>query len=167
MSNTALLSGAASAVVKPRWLSLVTLCLAILVAQIDTAVVNLATRPIGEYFAAGVGELQWVIDSYNLVYAVLLLTGGLLADLYGRRRIFMSGAAVFTVASLLCAVAPSASFLIGARAFAGLGAALLIPASLGSSGSSGTIRMTVAALWASGRPATAWRWRSGPRSAAC
>ena len=130
MSNTALLSGAASAVVKPRWLSLVTLCLAILVAQIDTAVVNLATRPIGEYFAAGVGELQWVIDSYNLVYAVLLLTGGLLADLYGRRRIFMSGAAVFTVASLLCAVAPSASFLIGARAFAGLGAALLIPASL-------------------------------------
>ncbi|HWU69227.1 MAG TPA: MFS transporter [Stenotrophobium sp.] len=130
MSNAALLSSPASAVVKRRWLSLVTLCLAILVAQIDTAVVNLATRPIGEYFTAGVGELQWVIDSYNLMYAVLLLTGGLLADLYGRRRIFMSGAAIFTVASLLCAVAPSASFLIGARAFAGLGAALLIPASL-------------------------------------
>lgn len=130
MSNTALLPGAVSAVVTPRWLCLTTLCLAILVAQIDTAVVNLATRPIGEYFTAGVSELQWVVDSYNLVYAVLLLTGGLLADLYGRRRVFMGGAAIFTAASLLCAVAPSASFLIGARAFAGLGAALLIPASL-------------------------------------
>lgn len=130
MSNAASLPGAASAAVKRRGLSLTTLCLAVLVAQIDTAVVNLATRPIGDYFTAGVGELQWVVDSYNLVYAVLLLTGGLLADLYGRRRIFMSGAAIFTVASLLCAVAPSAPFLIGARAFAGLGAAFLLPASL-------------------------------------
>ncbi|MDR3099742.1 MAG: MFS transporter [Paraburkholderia sp.] len=130
MPNAALLPRTAHAVVKRRWLSLITLCLAVLVAQVDTAVVNLATRPIGEYFAASVGELQWVVDSYNLVYAVLLLTGGLLADLYGRRRIFMTGAAVFTVASLLCAIAPSAAFLIGARALAGMGAALLLPASL-------------------------------------
>jgi len=130
MPNAAPLPSTASVAVKRRWLTLTTLCLAVLVAQVDTAVVNLATRPIGEYFTASVGELQWVVDSYNLVYAVLLLTGGLLADLYGRRRIFMIGAAIFTVASLLCAVAPSASFLIGARALAGLGAALLLPASL-------------------------------------
>lgn len=113
-----------------RWLALLTLCLAVLVAQVDTAVVNLAVHPIGEYFGSSVGALQWVVDSYNLVYAVLLLTGGLLADLYGRRRIFMYGAALFTVASLLCAIAPSVSILIGGRALAGLGAALLMPASL-------------------------------------
>jgi EmrB/QacA subfamily drug resistance transporter len=113
-----------------HWLTLTTLCLAILVAQIDTAVVNLATRPIGTYFSAGVSALQWVVDSYNLVYAVLLLTGGLLADLYGRRRIFIIGAAIFTAASLLCALAPSVSVLIAGRAIAGLGAALILPASL-------------------------------------
>ncbi|MEO6147708.1 MAG: MFS transporter, partial [Sulfuriferula sp.] len=113
-----------------RWLTLVTLCMAVLIAQVDTSVVNLAVHPIGEYFTAGVAELQWVVDSYNLVYAALLLTGGLLADLLGRRIIFMVGAAVFTAASLLCAYASSVSLLIGGRALAGLGAALLLPASL-------------------------------------
>ncbi|MBN9490519.1 MAG: MFS transporter [Alphaproteobacteria bacterium] len=111
-------------------LTLLTLCLAVLVAQIDMAVVNLATRPIGDHFHAGVGALQWVLDGYNLVYAVLLLTGGLLADLYGRRRIFMAGVAIFVVASLACAVAPSIEVLIAGRAGAGLGAALMVPASL-------------------------------------
>jgi len=111
-------------------LALLTLCLAVLIAQIDTAVVNLAVRPIGAYFRAGVGAMQWVVDSYNLVYAVLLLTGGLLADLYGRRFIFMAGAITFTLASLVCAFAPSVAVLIGGRAIAGLGAAFIIPASL-------------------------------------
>ncbi|MBA5770810.1 MFS transporter, partial [Escherichia coli] len=74
---------------------------------------------------AGVGALQWVVDSYNLTYAVLLLTGGLLADLHGRRRLFIAGTALFTVASLACALAPSVSVLIAARALAGVGAALL------------------------------------------
>ena len=111
-------------------LTLLTLCLAVLVAQIDMAVVNLATRPIGDHFHAGVGALQWVLDGYNLVYAVLLLTGGLLADLYGRRRVFMAGVAIFVVASLACAVAPSIEVLIAGRAGAGLGAALMVPASL-------------------------------------
>ena len=111
-------------------LALLALCFAVLIAQIDTAVVNLAVRPIGTYFHAGVGAMQWVVDSYNLVYAVLLLTGGLLADLYGRRFIFMAGAITFTLASLVCAFAPSIAVLIGGRAIAGLGAAFIIPASL-------------------------------------
>ena len=118
------------ATVKSRSLILVALCMAVLVAQVDTAVVNLATRPIGDYFSAAVDKLQWVVDSYNLVYAVLLLSGGLLADLYGRRLMFVIGAAIFTAASLLCACAPSISALIGGRALAGLGAALLLPTSL-------------------------------------
>ncbi len=111
-------------------LTLATLCMAVLIAQIDTSVVNLAVRPIGRYFHAGMGPLQWVVDGYNLVYAILLLTGGLLADLYGRRRVFMAGAAVFAVTSFLSAFAPSLPFLIAARSLAGAGAALLLPASL-------------------------------------
>ena len=109
---------------------LATLCLAVLLAQLDTAVVNLATRPIGDHFETGVAALQWVLDSYNLTYAVLLMTGGLVADLYGRRRCFMIGAAIFTLASLLCAMAPSVGLLIAGRTLAGLGAALMLPASL-------------------------------------
>ena len=120
----------AQGVADRRRLTLVTLCMAVLIAQVDTSVVNLAIQPLGVYFTAGVAALQWVADSYNLVYAALLLTGGLLADLLGRRIIFMVGAAVFTAASLLCAFAPTVSLLIGGRALAGLGAALLLPASL-------------------------------------
>lgn len=113
-----------------RPLALATLCGAVLVAQLDTSVVNLATHPIGAYFKADVATLQWVVDAYNLVYAALLLTGGLIADLYGRRRVFIAGILVFTLASLLCALAPDMPILIGGRALAGVGAALMIPASL-------------------------------------
>ena len=112
MTDTAALADHAP---KRRGVTLLTLCIAVLVAQVDTAVVNLATRAIGAYFHAGVGALQWVVDSYNLTYAVLLLTGGLLADLYGRRRIFMAGTTIFTIASLLCALAPSVSVLISGQ----------------------------------------------------
>ena len=110
--------------------ALLTLSLAVLVAQLDTAVVNLGTHRIGAYFHASVGALQWVVDAYNLTYAVLLLSGGLLADLWGRRRIFIVGAAIFTAASVAAAFSPAIGMLIGARAVAGIGAALLIPASL-------------------------------------
>jgi EmrB/QacA subfamily drug resistance transporter len=113
-----------------NWLTLATLCMAVLIAQVDTCVTNLATRPIGATFHSGVGALQWVVDAYNLAYAVLLLTGGLLADLYGRRLVFMVGAGIFTAASLICAVAPSIGILIAGRALTGVGAAMLLPASL-------------------------------------
>jgi MFS transporter, DHA2 family, methylenomycin A resistance protein len=121
-----------TAVIRDRrqWLMLPTLCLAVLIAQLDTSVVNLALRPIGAYFDADVGALQWVVDSYNVAYAVLLLTGGLLADLHGRRLVFAAGAAVFTAASLICAIAPTMLVLIGGRMLAGIGSALLLPASL-------------------------------------
>lgn len=123
-------SGCAAAGGYRLGLTLATLCLAVLVAQIDTAVVNLAMRAIGDDLGAGIAALQWILDGYNLVYAALLLTGGLLADLFGRRRVFMAGAGVFTLASLLCAVAPSVPILIVGRVLAGAAAALLIPASL-------------------------------------
>ncbi|HUC48011.1 MAG TPA: MFS transporter [Xanthobacteraceae bacterium] len=109
---------------------LLTLCLGVLIAQVDTSVVNLAMQPIGAAFGASVSALQWVLDAYNLTYAVLLLSGGLIADLCGRRRAFQAGAAVLTVASIGCALAKSVDFLVAARAVAGLGSALLLPASL-------------------------------------
>ncbi len=115
---------------KKRGLILLALCLAVLVAQIDTTVVNLAMHTIGMYFSADMEGQQWVLDSYNLTYAALLLTGGLLADLYGRKLIFMAGAVVFIAASLFSASAPTLTLLIDGRMLAGVGAALILPASL-------------------------------------
>jgi MFS family permease len=106
------------------------MCLGVLIAQIDTSVVNLATRAIGEAFGTGVAPLQWVLDAYNLVYATLLLSGGLVADMYGRRLAFAIGAAVMAAGSLACAFAPDIGVLIAARALTGIGAALLLPSSL-------------------------------------
>jgi MFS transporter, DHA2 family, methylenomycin A resistance protein len=111
-------------------LILLTMSLGVLVAQIDTSVVNLAVKQIGASLDAGVTALQWVVDAYNLVYASLLLTAGTLADLYGRRRIFALGIALFTLGSLVCGLAPNAVVLVAGRAIAGLGAALEVPTSL-------------------------------------
>jgi DHA2 family methylenomycin A resistance protein-like MFS transporter len=111
-------------------LILTTMSLGVLIAQIDTSVVNLAVKEIGASLNAGVTALQWVVDAYNLVYASLLLTAGTLADLYGRRRIFALGIALFTLGSLICGLAPNAAVLVTGRAVAGLGAALEIPTSL-------------------------------------
>jgi MFS transporter, DHA2 family, methylenomycin A resistance protein len=111
-------------------LVLLAMCLATLIAQIDTSVVNLATHAIGATFQAGVASLQWVLDAYNLVYAVLLLSGGLVADLYGRRRAFAIGSALMVAGSLICALAPDVVVLIAGRAATGVGAALLLPSSL-------------------------------------
>jgi DHA2 family methylenomycin A resistance protein-like MFS transporter len=113
-----------------RTMVLLAMCLAMLIAQIDTSVVNLATHAIGATFHASMAPLQWVLDAYNLVYAMLLLSGGLVADLYGRRRVFAIGCALMAVASLVCALAPDIATLIAARAATGIAAALLLPSSL-------------------------------------
>jgi MFS transporter, DHA2 family, methylenomycin A resistance protein len=117
-------------VVQRRSLILLTLCLGVLIAQVDTSVVNLALRPIGEGLGIGIAPLQWVVDGYNLTYALFLLTGGLLADLYGRRRIFIGGVLVFSAGCLICGLSANAATLIFGRVVAGLGAAMLQPASL-------------------------------------
>src|ERR1700744_3169640 len=119
-----------SPVAQRRDLILVTLCLGVLIAQVGPSVVNLALRPIGEGLDVGIAPLQWVVDGYNLAYALFLLTGGLLADLYGRRRIFVVGGLVFSTGCLICGLSPNAGILIFGRVVAGLGAAMLQPASL-------------------------------------
>ena len=111
-------------------LVLVTMCLGVFLAQLDTSVVNLALGRIGAELGSSVAQLQWVIDSYNLTYASCLLSGGTLGDIFGRRRVFMTGIVFFAAGSLLCGVAPENATLIGGRMLAGLGAALQIPVSL-------------------------------------
>lgn len=111
-------------------LILLTMSLGVLIAQIDTSVVNLAVKQIGVRLDAGVTALQWVVDAYNLVYASLLLTAGTLADIFGRRRLFALGIALFALGSLICGLAPNVAVLVAGRAIAGLGAALEVPTSL-------------------------------------
>src|SRR5262245_16511858 len=102
----------------------------VLIAQVDTSVVNLAVKPIGADLGASVSAMQWTIDAYNLMYAALLLTAGALGDLYGRRRVFMYGIALFAVGSAICAAAPNTATMLAGRAITGIGAALLLPMSL-------------------------------------
>jgi EmrB/QacA subfamily drug resistance transporter len=99
-------------------------------AMIATTVVNLGLHAIQGDLHVSLNVLQWVLDIYNLVYAGFILTGGVLGDLFGRRRVFSIGIALFTLGSLICALAPNATMLICGRGVAGLGAALQLPGAL-------------------------------------
>ena len=112
-----------------RWVLLATV-LGSGIAFLDGTVVNVALPAIGEDFGVGFSSLQWTISAYMLTLGALLLVGGSLGDLYGRKLIFVWGLGGFTVASLLCALAPSVGVLIAARALQGVGAAMLVPGSL-------------------------------------
>ncbi|MGH9276742.1 MAG: MFS transporter [Acidimicrobiales bacterium] len=100
------------------------------VAFLDSTVVNVALPAIGDDLDAGLSGLQWVLEGYLLTLSALLLLGGSLGDLYGRRRVFVIGLVSFTFASLLCGLAPTTGALIAARALQGVGGALLVPGSL-------------------------------------
>ncbi|OBH11390.1 MFS transporter [Mycobacterium sp. E1747] len=100
------------------------------IAFLDGTVVNVALPAIGRDLRTGLTGQQWVLDGYLLSLATLLLSGGAAGDRYGRRRIFIGGLAVFTVASLACGLSPTVSWLIGARMVQGVGAAALVPGSL-------------------------------------
>ncbi|MBV9665942.1 MAG: MFS transporter [Actinobacteria bacterium] len=100
------------------------------VAFLDGSVVNVALPAIGRDLHASISALQWILDSYLLTLSALLLLGGSLGDIYGRKRVYIIGLVAFTVASLLCGVAPNAGALVAARALQGVGGALLVPGSL-------------------------------------
>src|SRR5436190_14386610 len=99
-------------------------------AFLDGTVVNVALPSIGRDLGASTSALQWILNGYLLTLASLILLGGSLGDRYGRRRVFVIGAGVFTVSSLLCAIAPSSGLLIVARLLQGIGGAMLTPGSL-------------------------------------
>jgi EmrB/QacA subfamily drug resistance transporter len=109
---------------------LLTMCFALFMAMLDNTVVNVALPTISRELGAGVSGLQWIVDGYVLAFATLLLTGGIAGDRYGRRRMFLSGLTVFTLASLACGLSQSTGQLIGFRAVQGIGASLLMPGTL-------------------------------------
>jgi EmrB/QacA subfamily drug resistance transporter len=113
-----------------QWLTLAAVALGVFVTTLDNTIVNVALPTIQEDLHLGLAGLTWVVNGYILSFAVLLLTGGRLADSYGRRRLFLIGLGAFTGASLLAGLAPSAGTLIAARVLQGVGAALLTPPTL-------------------------------------
>lgn len=104
--------------------------LASFMMALDSLVVTTALSTIRQDLAATVESLEWTVNAYNLTFAVLLLTGAALGDRFGRRRMFTAGLALFTVASVACALAPDIGTLIAARALQGAGAAMVLPLSL-------------------------------------
>ncbi|WP_038971691.1 MFS transporter [Bradyrhizobium genomosp. III] len=100
------------------------------VVQLDVTIVNTALDAMGRTLGGGVAELQWVVSAYTIAFAAFILTAGALGDRIGAKRVFMAGFAIFTAASLACALSPDATVLIGARLVQGLAAAILVPNSL-------------------------------------
>src|SRR4051794_5104721 len=113
-----------------KWWTLAAVCTGVFMLLLDVTIVNVALPDIQRAFGASLADLQWVIDAYALTLAALLLTAGSIADLVGRRLVFAVGIAVFTLGSLLCGVAPDATFLSLARAAQGVGGAIMFATSL-------------------------------------
>jgi EmrB/QacA subfamily drug resistance transporter len=113
-----------------KWWTLVAVAFGLFMIMLDNTVVNVALPSIQRDLNVSVSSLEWVVNGYFLTFAVLMLTGGKLADLFGRRRIFIVGLVVFTASSLACGLATSGEMLIAWRAVQGVGAALMNPATL-------------------------------------
>jgi EmrB/QacA subfamily drug resistance transporter len=113
-----------------KWWTLGAVAFGLFMIMLDNTVVFVALAAIQSDLGISTSELQWVVNGYALTFAVLMLTGGKLADLLGRRFIFIVGLVIFTAASLACGLATSAAFLIGARIVQGVGSALINPATL-------------------------------------
>jgi EmrB/QacA subfamily drug resistance transporter len=113
-----------------KWWTLFAVSFGLFMIMLDNTVVNVALPTMQRDLHVSISQLEWVVIAYALTFAALLITGGKLGDLYGRRRIFVVGLAIFTLSSLACGLAPTAGFLIGARAVQGAGAALMNPATL-------------------------------------
>jgi EmrB/QacA subfamily drug resistance transporter len=118
------LSSQASTGDRRRWFALAVVCLAQLMIVLDTTIVNVALPAIQRDLGFGQGNLTWVVNAFLITFASFLLLAGRLGDLFGRRRVFLAGVTLFTVASMLCGLAPSEGALIGARFLQGVGAAM-------------------------------------------
>jgi EmrB/QacA subfamily drug resistance transporter len=113
-----------------RWWTLIAVCVATFMLLLDITVVNVALPDIQSSLGASLSSLQWVVDAYSLTLAAFLLTAGSLADRIGRRRVFMAGFAIFTIASFLCGISPNATLLNLARGLQGIGGAAMFATSL-------------------------------------
>jgi EmrB/QacA subfamily drug resistance transporter len=113
-----------------RWWTLGAMCFALFMIMLDNTVVNVALPSIQRDFDASLSALEWTINAYTLTFAVLLVTGGRLGDIFGRRRVFLIGVSLFAIASATIGFAPSDHWLVASRAVQGIGAALMMPGTL-------------------------------------
>jgi EmrB/QacA subfamily drug resistance transporter len=113
-----------------KWWTLAAVAVGLFMIMLDNTIVNVALPSIEHSLHMSISSLEWIVTAYALTFAALLITGGKLGDLYGRRKMFTAGLVIFTLASLACGLAPSAGILIAARAVQGVGAALMSPATL-------------------------------------
>src|SRR6201996_7094170 len=113
-----------------RWWTLAAMCFALFMLMLDNTVVNVALPSIQRDLHASLASLEWTVNAYTLTLAVLLVTGGRLGDIFGRRRMFLFGVVVFALSSLAIGFAPSDTVLVAFRAVQGIGAAFMMPATL-------------------------------------
>ena len=113
-----------------RWWTLGAMCFALFMLMLDNTVVNVALPSIQRDLHASLSSLEWTVNAYTLTLAVLMITSGRLADIFGRRRLFLIGVSVFGIASLVIGFSPNDTVLIAFRAVQGIGAACMMPASL-------------------------------------
>ncbi|HEX4109926.1 MAG TPA: DHA2 family efflux MFS transporter permease subunit [Solirubrobacteraceae bacterium] len=113
-----------------RWWGLGATCLALAMTMFDTTVVNVALPTIERHLHATITSVEWTINAYTLSFAVFLVTGGRLGDIFGRRRMFLFGVVVFAIASAACGAATTMPMLVASRAVQGLGAGFMMPATL-------------------------------------
>jgi MFS family permease len=152
------------------WLILCICCMSLLIVGTDVTIVNVALPAIRQDLHASLSGLQWSVDAYTLVLGSLLMASGSTADRFGRRRVFQTGLALFTLGSLLSSLAPSVAALIIFRCVQALGGSMLNPVALSPCRSSATPSPSGGrgpGRWASGPRSSASAWRSAPWWAAC
>ena len=149
-----------------KWWTLGAMCFALFMIMLDNTVVNVALPSIQKDLGATLSGLEWTINAYTLTFAVLLVTGGRLGDIFGRRRTFLIGVVLFAGSSATAGFAPSEVALVASRAVQGIGAALMMPATLSiiTNAFPAHERGKAIGTWAGSRR---WRSRSAPSSAAC
>jgi EmrB/QacA subfamily drug resistance transporter len=113
-----------------KWWTLAAMCFALFMLMLDNTVVNVALPSIQEDLDASISSLEWTVNAYTLTFAVLLVTGGRLGDIFGRRRMFLFGVIVFATSSALIGLAPSQDWLVAGRAIQGIGGAFMMPGTL-------------------------------------
>ena len=113
-----------------RWWTLGAMCFALFMIMLDNTVVNVALPSIQRDLDASISSLEWTVNAYTLTFAVLLVTGGRLGDIFGRRRMFLFGVVVFAVSSAAIGLSPDQAWLVAGRAIQGIGAAFMMPATL-------------------------------------
>src|SRR3712207_4018144 len=113
-----------------KWWTLAAMCFALFMVMLDNTVVNVALPSIQDDLGASLSALEWTVNAYTLTFGVLLVTGGRLGDIFGRRRMFLFGVVVFALSSAAIGLAPTQNWLVAGRAVQGVGAAFMMPATL-------------------------------------